>query len=252
MSMPCILEFDVPESWFATAWDDEPAKPVTRRRHYTQPAPQPVTNHTDASAWSSRRLALADAAMHLANRTDATGGYRANVTTRKDTDWDWLPLQSALFAHFGGRRTIGLHSTSPANTCRWVAFDIDAHDGESEANNLDTALSIAARLRQHGLTPYLFDSDGRGGIHVWAVLHAVTPSADAFALARQVADGLDVEAFPKQARIERYGNWLRLPGRHHHRNHWSRVWLGERWGTADETVEAVLAMAGRASFFHPS
>ena len=40
------------------------------------------------------------------------------------------------------------------------------------------------------------------------------------------------EVFPKQNYLtgKMLGNWVRLPGKHHTRNHWSRGWTGDRWG----------------------
>ena len=205
----------------------------------------------DRREWTKRAPELGRATAHMLNRADCCGGYRhQGVTTRKNSDRDWVEMPTALPRHFAGMRTIGLHTTSPSNTCRWIAFDIDAHgtDDVAEANHT-TALTIAGRLRCHGLTPYVFDSNGRGGYHVWAVLHEVTASEDAYSLAREVADGLGVEAFPKQARINEgsYGNWIRLPGKHPRRYHWSRLWTGQGWADARETVAAVVAMALSAS-----
>lgn len=205
--------------------------------------------------WQSRANELADAAVRLANRADSTGGYRRRdgqmgATTRKDRDSDWLPLLDALRAHFRGERTIGFHSTTPGNVCRWIAFDIDAHNPEDDADdNLAKAQLVAQRLRAHGLSSYLFDSNGKGGYHIWAMLHEQTPSSEAYMLAREVADGLDIESFPKQPEIRAggYGNWLRLPGLHHKRDHWSRLWTDRGWATAKETVAAVIEMARSAA-----
>src|SRR5262249_47165868 len=49
---------------------------------------------------------------------------------------------------------------------------------------------------------------------------------------------------PKQPCIPpgRYGNWLRLPGRHHTRSHWSRIWDGGRWLEGEAAVAHVLAL----------
>jgi hypothetical protein len=54
------------------------------------------------------------------------------------------------------------------------------------------------------------------------------------------------ECFPKQPMIQhgRYGNWLRLPGRHHTRDHWSRVWSGDCWLDGAEAVEFILTLVG--------
>ena len=44
-----------------------------------------------------------------------------------------------------------------------------------------------------------------------------------------------------------FGNWIRLPGKHPRRYHWSRLWTGQGWADARETVAAVVAMALSAS-----
>lgn len=189
--------------------------------------------------------AMATAALALVNRSDCCGGYYGKqATTHKDCHLDWLPMREAMEQHFAGNRIIGLHTTSRANTCRWVAFDLDAHGGENERDNLAVASIIAGRLEQHGLDPYIFSSDGRGGIHVWAVFDSEQPADEAYDLARRVADGLIAEAFPKQPGVEpgRYGNWIRLPGRHYKREHWSEVRTNGQWGTMQQTADAFVAM----------
>ncbi len=63
-----------------------------------------------------------------------------------------------------------------------------------------------------------------------------------------------VETFPKQSRIEpgRFGNWLRLPGRHHTRDHWSRVWDGTQWLAGPEAVGFILSLAGDSPSLIPA
>jgi hypothetical protein len=39
-----------------------------------------------------------------------------------------------------------------------------------------------------------------------------------------------------------FGNRLRLPGRHHTREHWSRVWDGGRWREGDEAIDFIVAL----------
>lgn len=205
----------------------------------------PVAAPEAPDAWAENADKLAVALEPLLNRTDACGGYRGSrVTTRKDTDGDWLPMKSALHCHFAGHRTIGLHSTSPGNICRWLAFDIDAHDGESEEANLGLARTIVRRLRDHGLYPYVFDSDGRGGIHIWAILPSPMPASEAHELARGAGRDTGAECFPKQPQIREggFGNWIRLPGHHPKQNHWSRVLTNDGWGDDEETVDALLEL----------
>ena len=205
-----------------------------------------ATNVTTPDEWADAVQDLATAATGLLNRLDCCGGYRATPVTRKDSNADWLPMPDALHCHFMGHRTIGLHSTSKQQRCRWLAFDIDSHDSEDPYTNIAAAQLVAHRLRREGLVPYIFDSDGRGGVHVWAVFDQPMESEDAYRLARYIGTdaGVKVECFPKQPRIREggYGNWIRLPGRHPKRDVWSRVRIDGRWGTHEETVDAILEM----------
>ena len=215
--------------------------------------PRPDLPGTDAWIWAHRADELAAAAVSMLNRRDACGGYRGrNLTTRKQTDSDWIDIGQALRLHFPGERCIGLHSPNPASgACRWLAFDIDAHheDADPEAN-FHAAEESVRRLAVSEVQGWIFDSDGRGGLHVWAPLTWPMRSEDAFDLSHAVIQELPVrvEAFPKQPQIPSggYGNWIRLPGRHHKREHWSRVWRPdeERWRTAEETIDALLEMMG--------
>ena len=56
------------------------------------------------------------------------------------------------------------------------------------------------------------------------------------------------ETFPKQRGVTAdtpYGNWVRLPGRHHKReDHWSRFWDGSRWLEGGAAVEFLLSFEG--------
>ena len=55
------------------------------------------------------------------------------------------------------------------------------------------------------------------------------------------------EVFPKQPDVNeqrRYGNWARLPGRHHTRDHWTKVWDGKTWLEDHAAVEAILSVTG--------
>src|SRR5262249_29574180 len=54
------------------------------------------------------------------------------------------------------------------------------------------------------------------------------------------------ETFPKQPRIECYGNWLRVPGRHHTRDHWSKVWNGNRWLEGHQAIDFMLSLHGES------
>jgi hypothetical protein len=59
------------------------------------------------------------------------------------------------------------------------------------------------------------------------------------------------EIFPKQSRLNpkpdgrgAYGNWVRLPGRHHTREHWARVWNGSEWIEGERAIDFLLSIQG--------
>lgn len=240
----------VPNPFFIGARRSAPRRrrrAPARAARYPAEAPAESLVGLGGGQWVLRADDLATAFLRLANRTDCCGGYRRTTTTRKCTDDDWVPLDRALRYHCTGMRVVGLHAIAPDNTAKWLAFDLDAHNGESAAGNLVAAQELAARLRREGLAPYIFDSDGRGGIHVWAMFDAPRPSPEAFALARRMAADLPVpvEAFPKQPDVgpdRPYGNWIRLPGKHHRHAHWSRLWTDDGWASPEATVAAVIRM----------
>lgn len=164
----------------------------------------------------------------VANRACAYGCYPRNG--RAYTEKDDL-TEAVVRRHFRGETSIGLHAISLDNTCRWCSWDIDAHDEEDRREeNWATVESLVESLQALGYEPVIEDSDGRGGFHVWLFFEEPVPAADVHAFVTEMApDG--VEAFPKQARVEPggFGSWLRLPGKHPRREHWSRVWSGREW-----------------------
>lgn len=216
----------------------------------TRPRPTAASRRysTSPTAWTRAADRLAEAVMAMLNRSDACGGYRGGIpTTRKETDRDWLPMRDALRCHFAGHRVIGLHAASPANVCRWVAFDLDSHNGEDAAANLDAAQELASCFRRS----HIFDSDGRGGLHVWAAVreHEGSPMTTdrTYRWIQSIANKLPVgvETFPKSPHVREggYGNWIRLPGRHPKRNHQSRVWTADGWGSDEQTIDSIVELA---------
>src|SRR5947208_2325321 len=57
------------------------------------------------------------------------------------------------------------------------------------------------------------------------------------------------DLFPRKHELtgKRCGHWLRLPGRHHKRPHWTRVWSPARrlWRTGDAAIDALLSLRGK-------
>lgn len=212
-----------------------------------------------APAWQARAPELAAwAEARLVNRTDVWGLYtrwndengveHGSMTAPPRKHRGKVRLTRLdLEQHFRGLagNVKGLHSTSPDNTCRWFAYDFDNHSDEPDlgAKNLAQALLLVEHLHDYGFVAILEDSNGDGGYHVWVLLAAPAPSAAAYAFAQQILTelSLSAEVFPKQAGVGKgYGNFLRIPGKHHSRNHWSRIYQSGRWLEGLEAVEAIL------------
>ena len=210
-----------------------------------------------ASEWRERAKELAEWSMqHMVNRTDVwgrylaknqrnKGGVRNNAITapfREERGKVFLNATS-LEKHYKARKVsgiLGVHSTSSDNTSRWLAIDIDLHELDEHAvtpeGNFVAARSWVESLAAMGLDPLMFDSNGKGGFHL-LVLFAeplATQSVHAFGkklVSDFVKRGLDSmpEVFPGKPVWNHYGNWLRLPGRHHTNEHYTRVWNDEPW-----------------------
>jgi hypothetical protein len=204
----------------------------------------------------------------LVNRTDVYGGYlplsvrtvtKKSVTRPSVADRGRVLLTpDVLVRHYEGRlpqHVVGLHSTATDNSCRWVAADLDYHGagGSSPEANRRAAIGWYGKLTGLGFRPLLTASNGTGGYHLRVIFNTPVPSAIAYHLATWLtADYRDYgltarpEAYPKQPRLEagRYGNWLRLPGRHHTRDYWSKVWDGSRGLLWRDATDFILSLPG--------
>jgi hypothetical protein len=225
----------------------------------------------DLATWTMARLV---------NRLDAWGAYRpiidrgkaftrqdgikgklGNSTTSKGT----LTVQ-ILARHFRGEapeHIVGLHSTSPGNTSIAGALDIDLHEASTVKAEVTEAAALAwyRRLQAIGFHPLLTSSNGRGGFHLRILFAEPVPTPRVFGFlqwlaADYAAHGLAAppETFPKQASLApgQYGNWLRLPGRHHTRDYWSCVWDGERWLEDGLAGGFILGLRGNCPLLIPS
>jgi len=228
-----------------------------------------------AREWQDYSERLTEWAMErLVNRRDVWSQYTLSggevrvvmlpVKERRASGTDMVTILK-LQRHFAGRSVsdlIGLHSISDTGTAKWFAIDVDLHDeklpnaDEIARANLDACTAWAERVREMGMDPLLLDSNGVGGFHLWVLLDDEYPIAQVYDLADEIRSdwheyGLErkPEIFPPKREVEKgdlpYG--LRLPGRHHTRAHYSRVWnfdpLSEfQWLEGGEAIEAMLAI----------
>ena len=227
-----------------------------------------------AEEWQRYADRLAEWAMErLVNRRDVWSQYTLKngevsvvmlpIKERRKAGTDMVTLNK-LRRHFAGRAVshlIGLHSISDHRTAKWFSIDIDLHNqtvpnvDEIAEANFAAAMEWSGRLRAAGFDPIVMDSNGSGGYHIWVLLNKEYPLADVYDYADSVradweAMGLPrkPEIFPPKREVEDddlpYG--LRLPGRHHTRKHFTRVWNFERlfgndWLEGGEAIETMLA-----------
>jgi hypothetical protein len=193
---------------------------------------------------------------YFSSGTDADGRpVIKSYTVHRPLDGD------VVYRHYTDPRpeTItGLHITGPDERCRVIVIDIDRHsaDDPDPATNCRYAEHLYHVARNLGLDCLLFDSDGRGGYHVWIIIQQTVPAADAFRLGRWLVRDYEAfglarqpESFPKSPRLtgKRIGGWIRLPGHHHKRDHYTRVWDDDRreWLEGDAAVEAIVSVTGK-------
>ena len=161
------------------------------------------------------------------------------------------------------RFTIGLYTTSKDDRCRWLVIDFDRHDGDPEGlaeRNRTLALAAYETLRNLGFHPLLIDSNGRGGLHLIVLFAAPVPAREARRFGRWLVRdwaGSDLprepEVFPKQDSIgTRYGNFVRLFGRHYKRPFYSKVWDGANVASGEAAIEIILGTQGDPSDLVPS
>jgi hypothetical protein len=226
-------------------------------------------------AWFDRAGELADWTLaRLINRRDAWGSYRPECEvgreyTKADGTKGALGSQKTvkgnlprhlLVRHFRAldrADILGAHAADKDNLGKWGGIDIDWHGPTSTAPavNLHAALWWYSQLARLGFHPLLTESNGQGGYHLRALLAEQIPADRIWHFLRMLTADyrrldfpLPPEQFPKQADVRRckkgLGNWLRLPGRHHKRDYWSRVWDGGQWLAGHAAIDFILALTG--------
>ena len=211
-----------------------------------------------SEAWKRYSGALAEWSWsRMVNRHDAWGGYRKSPDGSIGTYTDKRPVtKPALVDHFQGVRVRGLHSISLEGTCHWLGLDIDAHGEKTEEQieaNEAYAIELFNVLRAAGFNP-LLESNKRGGYHLWLFFSKPITSEAAYRVglaliaAWRGAEKEIPEQFPKRA--DRHtaagygGGWLRIPGRHHKRDEWCKVYNGATWLEGSKACRYILSLNG--------
>lgn len=227
-----------------------------------------------AKEWDRYSDQLADWAMErLVNRRDVWSQYTISkgevrvymlpVPELRKLGTDMVTHEK-LKRHFSGKQVshlIGLHSISDHSTAKWFAIDVDLHDdkainaGELARANFNAAMEWALRIQKDGLDPWIADSNGAGGYHVWALLDKEYPLADVYDYVNEIrSDYADFgllkkpEQFPPRREVEKDSlpYTLRLPGRHPRRAHYTRIWNFDpnaetQWLEGGEAIETLIA-----------
>ena len=226
-----------------------------------------IERATELAAWVDK---------HMVNRTDVWGRYLKEkyrgesntgvpknkaITAPFKQERGKIFLQAAsLEKHFkaaDGGGVLGLHSSSSDGTSRWFALDIDLHDDDdlsvTKEGNFVAAKAWWIRLREMGFDPLMMDSNGKGGFHIFVFFQKPMDSKSVRRFCDDfVSDferlGLDdpPDMFPGSFGPNHYGSWLRVFGRHHTRDHFSRVLNDEPfaetpWLEGHEAIDAVLS-----------
>lgn len=216
--------------------------------------------------WHARAEDLARWAMlRLVNRTDRCGRYGTDKDTGKAKPYadptDESHAKLGYFSHFRLTRhfrasdrseVVGSYAYGADKFGKWANIDIDNHDDEADPlANERFAVHVARKATAIGLCVLLYESNGKGGFHLWVLFDGAVPAR----ILRSLGDWLvsdfadwkfeqQPEVFPKGECDKPWGNWVRVPGRHHTRDVWPRVWSGEEWLTDDAAVSHLLSLKG--------
>ena len=156
---------------------------------------------------------------------------------------------------------VGVHAISTADTCKWIAWDIDHHhDDIPPAAPVAAAGAIQRFVRRTLGLHCITENSGRGGWHVWAPLNRPVRADQAYRVARvvRVVGELAWAEHDFDPRIDLFptsdshasspkacgGGWLRLPGHHHKVDHVSSVYAARnRWVSGLEVWPYFRAVA---------
>lgn len=226
-----------------------------------------------AEEWVRYAPKLAEWAMkRLVNRRDVWSQYTLKdgkvgvvmlpIKERRKLGTDMVTI-TKLERHFAGKapnHLVGMFSISDHSTCKWLAIDIDLHD-ESVPNadeiieaNKNALFAWAGQLREQGMDPLVMDSNGVGGYHIWLLFDKEYPLADVYDFGEAIRAQWEEynlprkpEMFPPKREVgpDDLPYTLRLPGRHHTRPHYTRIYNFDfpdeaEWLDGGDAIEVML------------
>jgi Primase C terminal 2 (PriCT-2)/TOTE conflict system, Archaeo-Eukaryotic Primase domain len=220
-------------------------------------------------AWGARADELVAWTKNLIVCRDAYGRYKSDREMQASRVYtkagrvDKLKIEKSFLDDSNIRRhyratarehIIGPLTVNLDNLARYVALDIDCHDHRADPRaNLEAAISWYDGVEWLGMHPLLVDSNGCGGFHMMIYFPEPVEACAARGLGRWIVRDWsrfdlrsEPEVFPKQYFIGGlgFGNWLRLPGCHHSRNHWSRVWdhRSSLWRSGNQAIDLIVGL----------
>jgi len=122
----------------------------------------------------------------------------------------YLPVKvtrKVLEEHLDGEITIGTYVIdNHDNSCKFMIIDSDSKN----KGDFKTIIDVSNRI---GLSDLLMEFSGRKGYHFWYFFEKPISAEKARRLGRIIEDesGLDLEIFPKQKRVVKLGNLVKLP-----------------------------------------
>jgi hypothetical protein len=191
----------------------------------------------------------------LINRDDV---WQVYVPPRKRTNGEETRTlvgqltDKQITAHYAANdpaQVIGLASSSDSRTSLWLAVEVERHgkdDPVTPGVNFQAALRWHEMLQTVGLDPILEEIDGVGGYRLLVLFGEPAPVDQVAAASRQLVGGYGNFGLHCAPRILPDPSasdddlWLRLPGRHPSRDHFSRVWGGSQWLGPEATIEMMV------------
>lgn len=157
-----------------------------------------------------------------------------------------VPLSpSDVAAHLEKKITIGVYQLNQEGLVKWLCFDVDIVKGGegTEEGVRQRTRRLAQRLQQLGI-PFLVESSGHRGYHVWVFsvpVQAIKMQALGNFVAESVepVEGIGIEVFPKQTQVKTVGNLVKLPLGIHQRTKQACYFVRPNWQSYDDQYAAL-------------